>query len=159
MDIRIDEPGAGEWIMDRVTGVFTPGWDHSFSSHRDGEIRGGFVVCHYLGASATMHMAGVDDNWVSRELLWLAFSYPFDQLGLRKLLAPVRSDNYSSLSLDLRAGWRIEGLIRDAYPGSTHMFLLTMTKDTCPWLDYKPVHWRSGGDYSSDSLAEVTNGR
>jgi hypothetical protein len=160
MDIRIDEPGVGEWVMDRVTGVFTPGWDHSFSSHRDGEILGGFVVCKYLGASATMHMAGLDPGWCSRELLWLAFDYSFNQLGLGKLIAPVRSDNYYGLSIDLRAGWRVEGLIRDVYPGATHMFILTMTKDSCPWLDYKPRQWRSLDNYSSsDMLQETSDGR
>lgn len=145
-EIRIDAPGAGEWVMSRVTGVFTPGWDHSFTVHDGDQILGGFVLCHYLGASATIHVAGVEgENWCSRELLWMVFDYGFNQLNCQKLIAPIKSTNFKSLSVSLRAGWTVEAIIRDVYPDA-HMFILTMLKETCPWLDYKPQHWRSGSE-------------
>jgi hypothetical protein len=136
-EIRIDEPGAGDWIMKQVEGYFTLGRDHSFSSHVDGEILGGIVVANYMGASATMHMAGGDAQWCSRDLLWMAFNYAFEQLGCRKLFGPVRADNYNALHINLRGGWSIETVLRDAYK-DTHMVLLSMTKDQCPWLEYAP---------------------
>lgn len=143
--IRVDAPGAGEWIMERAQGFFTPGWDHSFSSHReDGSIRGGFALCTYLGNSMTMHMAGDDPGWCSRDLLWMAFDYPFNQLGVGKLIAPVRSDNYMALALDLRAGWCMETVVRDVYAPGVHLMVLTMIRDTCPWLAIRPHGWHSG---------------
>ena len=123
--------------MDQVEGVFTPGWDHSLMSVRDGRRLGGFALCHYLGASMTVHMAGDDPRWCSRDLLWMVMHYAFVQLGCRKLVAPVRSTNHPALAQDLRAGFRVEATIRDAYPDA-HMLLLTMTKDTCPWLRLRP---------------------
>lgn len=143
VQILIDAPGAGEWVMHRVTGVFSPGYDHSFSLHRDGEIVGGFAVCSYLGNSATIHMAGADEHWCTRDLLWLVFDYTFNQLGLGKLIGLVRSDNYRTLSIDLRGGWQIETLVRDLYEPGVHCFVLQMTRETCPWLRIKPRAWRA----------------
>lgn len=148
--IRIDAPGAGDWVMDRVDGAFFPGHDHSFTTHDDeGEIQGGFVLCQYLGVSATIHAAGNRPiRWCSRELLWMVFDYAFNQCGCRKLIAPVRSDNHYAMSMYMRAGWDIETVIRNVYP-TAHMLVLTMTKDTCRWLDYNPRTWRSGKEPSS----------
>lgn len=141
VDIRIDAPGSGAWIMERAEGYFRDGYDHAFSSHDGDRILGGFALVGYLGASMTVHMAGDDPRWFSRDLAWLTFHYAFEQLGVRKLLAPVRSDNYPVMALNLRAGWQIETVIRDAFPDS-HMVILSMTKPTCPWLNHKPRVWQ-----------------
>lgn len=142
--IRINEPGAGAWIMKRVQGSFMEGVDSSISTHdEDGSIRGGFVFCGYLGASMTCHMAGNDEKWCSKDLLWMAFHYAFKQLNVRKLIAPVASNNYHALAIDLRGGWQLETIIKDAYPDA-HMFILTMTRDTCPWLGIIPQQYFPG---------------
>jgi hypothetical protein len=128
--ICIDAPGDGQWIMERVTGVFTPELDHSFAVHvdnDDGQILGGFALCQYLGASITIHVAGtMGKRWLTRKLLWL--------------------------SMDFRAGWNLEAVIHNAYDDGVHMMVLTTTKDKCPWLNYKPRKWRSGA-------VEVGHGR
>jgi hypothetical protein len=143
-EIRINAPGAGEWIMKHVEGYFSPGWDHSFSTHIGDEILGGFVVGGYLGASATVHMAAQAIAWCSRDLLWMTFNYAFKQLGCHKLFAPVRSDNHKALEQDIRAGWQIEAVLRDAYAKSVHMIVLSMTEETCPWLSIHPQGWQPG---------------
>jgi len=56
-EIKIDAPGAGAWIMERVDGVFRDRVDHSFSSHEDGEILGGFALTGYMGLAMSIHMA------------------------------------------------------------------------------------------------------
>jgi len=58
MEIRINAPGAGEWIMQRAGGAFIPGHAHSLSTHRDEEIQGGFVLDSFTGPCACVHMAG-----------------------------------------------------------------------------------------------------
>lgn len=140
--IRINGPGDGQWIMDQVGGFFTPDYDHSFVSVREGAKLGGFACCAYLGASMTVHMAGVDPRWCSRDLLWMVFDYAFMQLGLRKLIAPVRSNNLVALAQDLRAGFRVEAVVRDAYPDAD-MILLTMDRGSCRWLDIRPTGYKS----------------
>jgi hypothetical protein len=145
-DIRIDAPGAGQWVMDRAGGVFMPVYDHSFTRHdrRDGSIRGGFVLCQYLGASMAVHCAGDDKHWCNRELLWVVFYYAFVQLNCIKLFAPLRSDDDRKMAMWLRAGWALETVLTDAYALGVHMMVLTMVKDACPWLNYQPKEWRVG---------------
>lgn len=144
-DIKINAPGAGQWVMDRAGGVFMPGHDNVFSRHReDGAIRGGFVLAHYLGASMTVHCAGDDKHWCNRDLLWLIFHYAFVQLGCIKMLCVPRSDDHRKLTMWLRAGWQLETVVKDVFAPGVHMMVLFMTKDTCPWLNYQPREWCAG---------------
>jgi hypothetical protein len=128
--------------MKRVGGFFHPGLDHSFCNARDGQIVGGFVCAGFMGTSMQVHMAGTDEKWCSRELLWLLFDYAFVELGCTKLIAPVPSWNQAALRMDLRAGWRLEAVLSNVTPDGDLM-LLTMTRDECPWLKQKaPDGWR-----------------
>jgi hypothetical protein len=83
-------------------------------------------------------MAGEDRFWCSRDLLWLVFDYGFNHCKVGKMLAPVRSDNTVALALDTRAGWQVEAVLKDIYAPGTHMVILAMTKDACPWLNHQP---------------------
>ena len=143
IEIRIDEPGAGEWVMNLSGGSFNPNGDHSFCSFKDNEIIGGFVCAGYFGASWTMHQAGIDPRWCSRELLWMVFDYVFNQTNCIKAVGLVRSDNHRALATNLRGGWILEAVLRDMFGPGIHMMVLTMTREQCRWLDYKPQHWKS----------------
>jgi hypothetical protein len=144
-DLRINEPGAGEWVMARLNAVFTPKQDNVFSSYdSDGNIMGGFVLSHFIGGSITVHMAAQDKHWCSRDLLWIIFHYAFEQLGCYKMLTPLSSKMHDVIAMDLRAGWVLEAVVRDAYAPGEHMLILGMTKEACRWLNYKPKHWVPG---------------
>lgn len=129
--------------MSRVMGTFTPGMDHSFTTHIDGEIIGGFVVSAYAGNSMAAHMAGDNPRWFSRELAWLVCDYVFNQVGCHKMIAGVRSDNRKAIAMDMRGGWQFETVIKDLFAPGIDMVVLGMTRDTCPWLDYRPKQFRS----------------
>ena len=100
---------------------------------RDGRPHGGFLYTGYLGASIHVHMAGTDEKWCSPDLLALAFHYPFVQLGVAKLIAPVPSTNELALSQDLRCGFVVEAIIQDAIPDGD-LFILTMRREQCRFL-------------------------
>ena len=128
-EIRIDAPGAGEWVMDHSGGTFNPFGDHCFATFKDDKILGGFVLAGFFGASWTMHQAGIDPHWCSRELLWLVFDYAFEQCGCIKVIGLVRSDNHRAISTNLRGGWVLEAVLRDMFGPGIHMLILTMTKE------------------------------
>jgi RimJ/RimL family protein N-acetyltransferase len=86
-------------------------------------------------------MAGSDPRWCSRELMWMVFDYSFNQLGVRKVLALVRSTNEIALDQDMRAGFKLEAIIREVYPDAD-MWVLGMTRAQCRWLALKPKHHR-----------------
>lgn len=141
--IRINAPGAGPWIMERCDGFFTPETDHSIASFRGGRIVGGFALTGFLGAAICVHMAGDDEHWCSRDMMWMLFHYIFVQLGLRKAVAMVRSNNYLALSQDLRAGYRLEAVVENVFPDA-HMMVLTMERHECRWLNITPRAYRAG---------------
>ena len=142
-EIRIDGPGDGAWIMERVGGTFDPVTDHSFSTLRDHELLGGIVIGAFVGGSMTAHMAGDDKRWFSRELAWLAFDYAFNQCQCHKLVAAVRADNHKAIAIDMRGGWQFETVIKDLFAPGLDVVVLGMTRDTCKWLDYRPKQFRS----------------
>jgi len=147
-EIRIDAPGAGEWIMERCGGHFVPVFSHTLSTHEPtvGQILGGFVLTDYISnASAMVHMAGDGPGWCTRDLLWMLFEYGFHQLGVRKMFALIRSDNTRSLEMCLRAGWKSETVIGEVFGEGVHGVLLYMIEAECPWLKYPSKTWRIGG--------------
>lgn len=140
--IRINEPRVGAWIMRQASGVFTEETDVSIANFRGDDLLGGFALTAYLDSSMCVHMAGKDPTWCSRDLLWMTFDYAFDQLGLYKLFALVKSTNYEALAQDMRAGFKLDTVLTDAFPDA-HLMILSMKRDECRWLATKPVHYRS----------------
>ena len=142
--ILINEPGDGAWIMQRVGGVFNETTDQSIAVHRGGVIRGGVVYTGFIHASIMVHMAGSEDNWATRDFLWMVFDYAFNQLGVRKLIGLVASSNTRAISVDLRLGFRLEGRLTDCLPDpNDDLLILTMLKRDCRWLNVVPKHYRS----------------
>src|SRR5262245_20996152 len=139
-EIRIDAPGAGDWIMERAGGHYVPVFSHSLSTHDGDRILGGFVLTDYIRrASAVVSMAVEGPGWCTRVLLVRLFEYAFHQLGIRKLFALIRSDNTQSIELCMRAGWRMETTIREVYGPEVHGVLLYMTPEICRWLSMIPM--------------------
>lgn len=142
-EIMINHPGDGDWIMLRVGGIFNDKTDHTVAVHRDGKMVGGVVFTGYLGSSITLHMAGVEDNWATRDFLWMVFHYAFVQLGVRKVLGLVSSDNARALSIDIRLGFTVAARISDVYPDGSDLVVLEMARAGCRWLALTPKHYRS----------------
>lgn len=98
-----------------------------------GKILGGIVFEGYNGRSVTGHLAGTDKRWLSRTLLRAAAQYAFVQLGCVRITGLVPASNEEALKLDLRLGFTIEALLKDAaYDGD--MFVLRMFARDCRWL-------------------------
>jgi hypothetical protein len=158
-EVRIDAPGAGKWIMDRSGGGrFVEGFEHSFSLHEDGEIVGGVVVGNYFGNSMMLHVASLMPRYYPKELLWLVHHYVFVQCGCHKLIGMIKSTNHRLLTIGLRNGWQLEATIKDVWEPGVHGVILTLLKENCPWLNYKPKIWKPGsptrmGDVQSIAAA------
>jgi hypothetical protein len=142
--IHVNAPDAGDGVMARVGGVFNDKTDHCVSRHdHDGTPLGGVVFTGYLHASIIMHMAGVETNWASRDFLWMVYDYAFNQLGVRKCIGLVASDNSRALSIDLRMGFRVEAKLTEVTADGGDMLILTLTKADCKWLKVQPRYYGS----------------
>jgi hypothetical protein len=80
-------------------------------------------------------MAGAMPFWCTLELLWLCFDYPFNQLQVERVLAPVASTNVHAYDLCKRAGYRIFSRVPKVVPRGD-LVVFSMEREHCKWLRY-----------------------
>ena len=81
-------------------------------------------------------MAAIDDNWISKDLLWAVFDYPFNKLGVSVILATVSSNNEDSLKFNRHLGFVDKAYIEDAHDDGD-LVILAMRRENCRFLDIK----------------------
>jgi len=123
--------------MLRLGGRWTPGkgsiiglWD---------DVTGPIAGCLYEGsngASIMLHCVGLGKSWLNREFLWFSFYYPFEQLGLKKIICPVEPENEESKKFLLHLGFTLEATLENASPKGD-LLIFTMGRDQCKWLSLK----------------------
>jgi len=109
-------PGAG------ATGL---GWV------QDGKIVAGVMYEEFTEAS--IHATIVVEEPMTKGFVHKIFDYPFNQLGVDKIIVQANTSNAESVNLAKRLGFTEEGMIKGAYLDGDRI-ILTMTKDECRWL-------------------------
>ncbi len=116
---------------------FNPEYDVCISRWVDGLLLGGVIYQNFTGESIAMHIASFRKDWVTRDLIWVCFHYPFVQLGVKRIFGQVPETNTKALEFDLRFGFKVvtkvDGVFRDG-----GVIVLVLEKDDCRWLNYKP---------------------
>ena len=127
--------GSGKW--------FPQGKSALGELYDDGTVKWAVVYDHYEeGGSVQVHIAIDNPKNVTRRAIQHVFEYPFYQLRVKKVLGVVNSQNHRALTFDLRLGFKIEHVVKDAYDGGD-MYILSMTQDQCQWLRGKDYGWIS----------------
>jgi RimJ/RimL family protein N-acetyltransferase len=73
----------------------------------------------------------------------MVFHYGFVALGVRKIIGLVPSDNRRSMRVTTGLGFIPVAVITEACASGADLVVLTMTRDQCKWLKWKPIHYRS----------------
>jgi hypothetical protein len=116
---------------------FNPASDQVIARVKDGVLLGGVTYQGYTGASIQLHMAGFRHDWANRDFLWVAFDYPFNQLGCRKVFGQVPETNQLALEIDQKLGFKIIAKIDDVFPDGA-CYVLALAREDCRWLKLKP---------------------
>lgn len=105
---------------------------------RQGRLVGGVVFDRFgeTNGHANIFMsAAMDDpRWASRRVLRRLFSYPFVQLGCRRMTTVTTFDNAAALTADLKMGFEIEGVMKCLFPGDVDGVVLGLLRENCRWL-------------------------
>lgn len=132
-----DKERVGKWVMDKIPGMEV---DDGLSYEAigvcttDGELVAGVVFNHFTGHDISMHVAASRGRvWATPKVLRAIFGYPFNQLNCRRVTGFVSAINTETLEFDLKAGFVIEGRLRDATPEGD-MIIVGMTRNECRWL-------------------------
>jgi RimJ/RimL family protein N-acetyltransferase len=129
----IDKLGPWAWKLMGVSEWYPEG-KTALGEIIDGEpIWAVIYEGYHPGGSIKMHVAISDPKYVSRRAISAVFEYPFYQLNVKKVLGVVNSENHAALTFDLRIGFTIETVIKDAYDRGD-MYILSMTQEQCRWL-------------------------
>lgn len=120
---------GGEWLQGR--GSIIGLWDDN---------KGPLAACLFEAhnkASIMLHIAtDGTKKWMNREYLWFVFYFPFKQLCVNKIIAPVESGNLTCRRFVEHIGFSLEATLKDCAPKGD-LLIYTMTEDQCKWLGLK----------------------
>jgi RimJ/RimL family protein N-acetyltransferase len=127
----------GYAIAKSAGAIYNPAVDIAISRTEDGVLFGGVLYNGFTGASINCHMAGFNPRWGSRDMLWVCFDYPFNQLGCKKIFAQIPAQNVHAIKVNLKMGFVVETVIKDVFV-EDDLVVLSMARDNCRWLKIKP---------------------
>lgn len=72
--------------------------------------------------------------WCHKSVLFHIFTYPFEEMRVARVTAPVKSTNTRSIRLVTALGFMLEGTLRRAGRAGEDIHLYGMLKEECRWL-------------------------
>ena len=130
-----DQAHLRGWISGVLGMQFSP-YATFIGQEIDGEVKAVVAFDNIMDKSCMMHTAAIVPNWISKDLLWAAFDYPFNILKVKVILASVASTNEEALKLDRHLGFKDKAYIEDAHIDGD-LVILAMRREDCRWLDIK----------------------
>lgn len=89
----------------------------------------------FNGASVRMHSAG-EGNWVTRDLLFASFDYPFNRCKLNMVIGLIPSGNVQAIKFNTNLGFRTVLELPGAHPDGS-LVVMTMERRECRFLERK----------------------
>lgn len=138
--ILFNEPFLTQQIAEAAGAQFNPNprGSSSISRVRDGLLLGGVVYYHNTGESIAVHVAAFEENWLNRDLLWVMFDYPFNQLGVKRIFAEISEDNTQALKFNENLGFYTVATIEGVFPNNVACVVRRIDREGCRFLKIKP---------------------
>ncbi|MFK4444634.1 RimJ/RimL family protein N-acetyltransferase [Caballeronia udeis] len=124
---------VGQWVCERTGGVYSAVDSTAIGLERGTDLIAGVLFDHYNGASIAMHVAADGPHWLNRAYLRGCFTYPFVQLGIKKIIGLVDSSNAAARRFDEHLGFVLEATIEDAAPHGD-LLIYSMTRAQCRYI-------------------------
>lgn len=122
------------WALERIGLTSFRRDAYTIGLERDGELVAVVVFDTFSDCECCMHIASDGTGrWMSKSLLVAAFSYPFTQLGLRRVTALVPAHNRKALEFDENLGFVREGYHKNALPNGD-MISLGLLREKCRFI-------------------------
>ena len=121
------------WAQERIGVRFRPD-AYTIGLERDGKIVACVVYDTFSDADCCMHIASDGTRrWMNKALLVSAFSYPFIQLGLRRVTGMVPARNAEALAFNEHLGFVREGYHPHALPDDD-LVSLGLLRSACRFI-------------------------
>jgi RimJ/RimL family protein N-acetyltransferase len=137
--IHVGNVRHGQQIMQATDANFSKVTMQVISREENGELYGGVVFENYTGdnGSVEIHVGAFRPNWINRDMLWMTFDYPFQQLKVKYLFGRVPSKNTHAMDFNLSLGFEKIAVIEGVFPDDD-LVVLRMPREKCRFLKIKP---------------------
>lgn len=132
LGLSFDAELIGPWVYWKTGGEWTPERGKAIGKIRDGKLVAGVIYEDYSGTNVICHIAG-EGNWADRYFLAVIFDYPFTQLKVNRITAPICSSNKKSIDLVTKMGFNLEAKLHGA-TSKGDLLIFSMFKDECKYL-------------------------
>lgn len=121
------------WVSSRCEFVNPGAGSTGLGLVQHGRMVAGVVYDRFTGRSIFASIAIDPGHYLDREFVWAICDYPFNQLGVERIVVTINSSNAKSVRLAKHLGFvltaSIPGLFYDG-----DMLLATLDKSDCKWL-------------------------
>jgi RimJ/RimL family protein N-acetyltransferase len=136
--IRLNHEDDGWAIAQCAGALFNPTADISICRVRDEHRLGGVIFSNFTEESIGIHSASWQPHWINRDLLFITFDYPFNQLGVKRIFGTVPEDNRKALSFNDNLGFQVVARIEGVYKGGVACIVMCMERHDCRFLRVRP---------------------
>lgn len=126
-------PLVVEWVAKRTHEFGNFGASQGIGWEKNGVPVVGVVYNEYNGVNCCTHIASEGTHWLTREYLWTIFHYPFRQLKVKRITAPVGEGNAASRRFVEHLGFELETTLEQAHP-TGNLFVYRMFEKDCKWI-------------------------
>ena len=141
--IIFNHEGHG-YSIGSLTGTrFDPEIDISIGRVRRGKLVGGVIFTNFTGESIFIHIASWDEHWVNRDLIFVVFDYPFNQLGVKRMFGRLPESNIQGRNFNLHCGFRDVARIEGVYKHNVAQIIMRLDREDCRFLGVRPRGIRS----------------
>jgi hypothetical protein len=137
MIVTHDQFGLSHWLRSRIGLVHTPDL-RCIGNVLNNRLAGVVGYDNYNGSSVMMHSAG-DGNWLTKEMLYAAFDYPFKVCKVNMIIGLVPSGNTDAIKFNRHIGFIVETVLDGAHPDGS-LFVMTMRREKCRYLTRRRSH-------------------
>lgn len=115
------------WVYQRL-GTSCNGGGLGIGLERDGALVAGVCYEDWNKRSIMAHIVVM--GRLTRYYLYAIFHYPFEYLGVEKIICPIPESNAESIRLATKMGFKREATIADAHPDG-NLYLYTLMRSNC----------------------------
>ena len=88
----------------------------------------------FIGKTCQMHVVNLTNKPVNKELVFAAFDYPFNYLGVEKALGIVNSNNEKAMKFDQKLGFKEVHRFVGMHDDGGDIVVFSMDKSDCKWI-------------------------
>lgn len=125
---------VGNWVHTRIDSRWIPCRGTAIGLvDKSDKIVCGWTYSDFNGTNCVVDVAAEADGWATPEFLYMAFDYPFTQLGCTRITSPIAASNKHCQSFVEWLGAEREATLTQACrTGDVHVY--RMFKNNCRWL-------------------------